>query len=209
MCSTRSPPPFPYQSAAHLDVAHTRHPSASAARLCAPLRLPASTAVSCNYLPPLFAALGLCPGPCQHLGGFVNCGSLRLPCAPALSSLSAPPNPIIFCFLVSLEDVFSREVNSPGRIHSPSFSCPSPCPPPRYLAIPEPFRLPSPPPTPYPLPPCLLDSIPVFRSQWGIGLEFGCTRACRCHGRGFSACKTEVWSALSSLLLSIISSISG
>ena len=51
---TCSPSPLPARSVAHLNVAHARHISASAAHLCAPGRMPASATVSCFRLPPFF-----------------------------------------------------------------------------------------------------------------------------------------------------------
>ena len=48
------PPPLPAQSAAHLDISRTCHPSASAACLCAPVRMTASAVFHMTMRPPLF-----------------------------------------------------------------------------------------------------------------------------------------------------------
>ena len=52
--SNSSPPHLPERNAIHLDVAHTCHPQASAARLCTPRRVPASASVSHVNSPPPF-----------------------------------------------------------------------------------------------------------------------------------------------------------
>ena len=51
---TRSPTPLLTWSTAHLDIARTFLPLASAARLCALLRMPMSSTVSFDCAPPLF-----------------------------------------------------------------------------------------------------------------------------------------------------------
>ena len=66
---TRSPPPLPARSAAHMEIACTCHPLATNAHICAPRRMPASAAVSCECVPPPFAVLGLHPGPFHPLEG--------------------------------------------------------------------------------------------------------------------------------------------
>ena len=52
-CFNGSPPPLLMRNASHLGVTLTRHPPASAAHPCAPRRMPASSAISCDdALPP-------------------------------------------------------------------------------------------------------------------------------------------------------------
>ena len=71
LCHTISLTPFQSQNSVHLDVAHTRYPLASAARLCAPLRVPASTTVSCACSLSPLASPGLHLGTCWPLGVFL------------------------------------------------------------------------------------------------------------------------------------------
>ena len=84
---TRFPHPLLAQSAAHLDVACTRHLPASAACICTPRCMPTPVAVSgeCAPPPPPFGTLGLNPGPCQPLGGLSVAG-------PSVSNVP-PPRP--------------------------------------------------------------------------------------------------------------------
>ena len=90
VCSTRSPPPLPVWNTVHLNVAHTRHPPASAACLCALIRMSASAAVYLVRSPPLF-----CPWPAPRSlsspGGFTHRGSFYIHCASASPSLCSDP----------------------------------------------------------------------------------------------------------------------
>ena len=147
---TRSPPPLPEQSAAHMEVTHTRHPPPSAARPCTTRRVPASPAVTVTVYPPLFRPQPF-PSSLSDPGRFSHHGSLRLPCSLASPSLISLPNIGIVRSLVSfLGDFFSQRQDAratplPGS--HPNW----PSPPVSYLAIPAPFSIPPFPPLP-PLP---------------------------------------------------------
>ena len=100
-----------------MDVARTRHPSASATCLCAPHRMPTSVAVSCDCVhppPPPLCLTWPAPRSLSAPGGFVCCRSLRLSCAPNSSSLSDPLNPRIFRFLVSCRLGFHMRARGQG-----------------------------------------------------------------------------------------------
>ena len=78
-----SPHPLVVQSVVHISVAHTRHPSASAACLCAPLCMPASAAIYLFRSPPLFLPR---PAPRSLLshGEFVRHEALCIHVSPIL-----------------------------------------------------------------------------------------------------------------------------
>ena len=94
---SRYPPPLPVQSSYHLGVALTRHPPASAARLCAPRRVPAYAVVPSLVCSPLFLhrpATKFLSAP----GGVAHSRSLRvsiyLSCHPqGLLRILAPSGP--------------------------------------------------------------------------------------------------------------------
>ena len=110
---TQSSPPLPVRSAKHLDVAHTHHPPASAARPCDPRRMTESATVYHDgVLPPLS------PSACTQVPvsswGF---HPLRVPpriFVPALPSPSSPPNPGIVQFLFSCRVDFSARERGQG-----------------------------------------------------------------------------------------------
>ena len=107
---TRSPFTLLEQSAAYLDVTRNRHPSVSAARICAPHHVPVSTVTTVTIPPtPPFSAFNLLPGTCRPLGVCPSRVPMRL-CAPASPSPIYPPNPGIFQSLVSCR------VNFYGRV---------------------------------------------------------------------------------------------
>ena len=134
---TCSPPPLLARSAAHLDVARTRHPTYSAACLYARavyLRLPPLPWL----FSPHFAALVLRPGPCRPLVCFYIAVTSALLCPrlyfPEFSSKSWH-----FPFLGLLLGVFLREGERPGCLHSLAVASPGPCSH-RYLAVPVPLN---------------------------------------------------------------------
>ena len=92
---------------------------------CQPPPLVSASPAACLHLPPFTVTIFsiLCnPRPTTRSlsapGGFYVAASIYLPFAPALSSQSYPPNPIIFWFLVSLSGGFFRKGERPGRLHS-------------------------------------------------------------------------------------------
>ena len=94
------PPPLPAQSAAHLDISCTCHLSASAACLCAPVRMTASAVFHMTMRPPPFP-----PSACAHIPiitwGF---SQLKVPprlCETDLISHSSPQNTGIIWSMVS------------------------------------------------------------------------------------------------------------
>ena len=86
---TRSPPPLPLRSIVHLSVAHSRHLPASAACICSPRRIPASSAVSRVHSAPLFRP---CPSPrsMSSPGGFARRGSLCFRVSPVIPPYMFP-----------------------------------------------------------------------------------------------------------------------
>ena len=69
-----------------------------------------------------------------------------------------------------------------------------PHPTPSYLSMRSPFKIPPPQPQPHPCPSLLVLFIPSLHGwrQWDVELEFWCKFVWICHGRGWSACYTEV-----------------
>ena len=116
LCDTRSPLPLPEWYFVHLYFAHPHHPTAFAARLCAPLRVPLSSAMSRVRYSPFYRS---CPTPrsLSSPGGFDHRGYLHILCAPVLTSLSASSNTIIFRFLVSLSGGFLRRRSKFTRLN--------------------------------------------------------------------------------------------
>ena len=131
LCCTCSPHLLPEQSDAHLDVAFTCQPPpfVSAPR-AACLRLSPFTMTACPPLP-------FCPWPAHRSllapERFARCMSICICCPPAAPSLSAPLNPSIFCFWVSLFGAFLREGKRQGHLHPLAFSRPGTFPSPRYI----------------------------------------------------------------------------
>ena len=117
MCCTLSPPSLLTRSATHIEFFRTRHLSASADCLWAPRHVPMSSAIYRDCAPPPLyhpqTALIYLSSPWVS----TRRGYPHIPCAAYLPSLSAPPNPRIFQFLVSLSGGFSREAERPGNLH--------------------------------------------------------------------------------------------
>ena len=122
---TSSPHHLPEWIIVHLGLFPTRHPPASAARLCALHLMPVSAAVSRVRSSP-FADLVLFPGPCRSLGGRPPLVPPSLLCPHLSTSPCESLSPIIFWFLVSFSLGGLFRVRRQGARAHPLPGIPSP-----------------------------------------------------------------------------------
>ena len=184
---TRSPPPLPVRSAAHLDVVRTRRPSASAACPCAPRRVPGYRSRS-GLLPP-FPSLS-----CTQVHFFTwGVSPSQVPphiCLPSLSPPISSPNIDIVRFFCPCRVAFLEKARGQGASTPSQSQAFGPLPPILgYSGAVQDTRIPS----PFPLlPPRLVVMFPsvLVEDVSGLSLEFGVTCAYNSRSRGWLACKT-------------------
>ena len=114
LCSTCYPTPLLERSSVHLDVAHTRHPPSSATCICAPHRVPESSAVSRVRSSPLCRPQPA-PRSLSSPGEFSCRVDLRLPCVSASPSLCVYTSPnILWCLVSLLGGCFRERLSGQG-----------------------------------------------------------------------------------------------
>ena len=137
LCITCSPPPLLVKISAHLDIAHTRHPPASSARLCSLRHMHTSDAIFVTVSPPPLPSLDLSRVPVTPWG-------FRLP-HPSVSPVPPPCPPwVLLQILASSGSWFLCWVDFCARVRGQVasntwHSLSAVLYPPRQLAIMAPF----------------------------------------------------------------------